>query len=586
MKSKPAATSSILRILGVVAPLVLLLFWWIGMANFLVGRALMIAYPGIEVTSKGAWFEWDGDVTAKDVVILPFDVDDETAIRAERAHVEVPGGWFWFLRNLFDRKLSRAKMDRVHLTLHGVVSPGGIEPSLGDLGPFGAASASPFEAEGCMADSMWVREELEEMGLSPEPTRLEFDYGIDGATLTTTVTLDTPRASRVQYQRRSRIAGSGNALLLDSTPTQILAERWEVHDQGFVAARNRYCGKKDGIDARRFLDRHIESIERLTEVMGLAWNADTRTTYKRFARDGGTLRFGGEYAKPIAGEIDGEMYVSGEAVAMLHAKLEHNGRGAPVAWQRVAPLDLPGLEDGEPTYALILRERRNGPAPAAAATPPTAVPATAADGVAVAPAGPPPAAAATEATVAAAAPDSAAAVAATAEPAGDSAAATAAPTTPPPGATAADATPAPVAAPAATSASPTPADPAVEATAGVAAPSGAAPGAAAPPPVPAHLAAAGVAALSPEARARIKVPSNAAPVAPADGLRPGAPLEWPQLLTLRGRMVRIWTMHNPPRTVEILSTEGNALRVVTRVGGGNAEYTIQREGFLRASLIR
>jgi hypothetical protein len=281
------------------------------------------------------------------------------------------------------------------------------------------------------------------------------------------------------------------------------------------------------------------------------------------------------------------MYASGEAVAMLHAKLEHNGRGAPVAWQRVAPQDLPGLEDGEPTYALILRERRNAPVPVANTPLPTGAPATAADGGMPAPVVSPAPAGVTAATA-----TSSSATPATVPPeaATATAATTAAPAAPAPGASVQETPPPPVAATAPTTANPAPAESPVEPAASDAAPTVAAPStapAATPVPAqPAHLAAAGVAALSPEARARIKVPSNAAPVAPSDGLRAGMPLEWPQLLTLRGRMVRIWTMHNPPRTVEILSGEGNALRVVTRVGGGNAEYTIQREAFLRASLIR
>jgi hypothetical protein len=38
--------------------------------------------------------------------------------------------------------------------------------------------------------------------------------------------------------------------------------------------------------------------------------------------------------------------------------------------------------------------------------------------------------------------------------------------------------------------------------------------------------------------------------------------------------------------VEILSGSGDALRVSARLGGGNAEYTIQRGAFLKASLVR
>ena len=63
-------------------------------------------------------------------------------------------------------------------------------------------------------------------------------------------------------------------------------------------------------------------------------------------------------------------------------------------------------------------------------------------------------------------------------------------------------------------------------------------------------------------------------------------LEWGSLANYRGRLVRIWTVHNPPRTVEILSGDASSVRVTARLGGGRAEYTIQREGFIRATLVQ
>jgi hypothetical protein len=581
-QAKSVSKTSILRVLAVLLPIVVLLFWWLGMANFLIGRGLMIAYPGIESTFKGAWFEWDGDVVARDVVLMPFDADDETAIRFERVHVETPG-WFWFLRNLFDRRLKRAHLDRMHVTLEGGESVSGFDLSLGDLGPIGGISASPFEAEGCKEDTIWVREELRSMGLDPQATRLEFDYRIEGELLHTMVRLETPRSSRVQYDRRSRLEGSRNALLLDGTPLQVLGERWEVQDQGFVSARNRHCGKKDGIDARRFLDRHVAAIERILATAGLAWDAETRTMYKRFARDGGTLAFGGDYVRPLDEEQWAELSESGEILPLLNARIEHNGRAHPVGWQRFSARPLAGMDDGEPTWALIERERSGRlVAEPVAATAPDGTVATATSASAPAAAPPAEASAATSpATALAANPGGDAAAAAP----GDSAAPQA-----PPEVAAADAPAAPDA-PAA--ASETPAETAVasatdnsEATAASAS--------SATETVPPPTAAAPVAApspyrpppMDPATAARIKAPSNVAVAANTRGPRLGSEVEWPQLLQMRGRTVRIWTVHNPPRTVDILTTEGGALRVTTRVGGGVGEYTIQREAFIKATLIR
>jgi hypothetical protein len=610
MKSK-ATTTSIKRVLGVIVPIVALVFWWLGMANFLIGRGLMIAYPGVEVTYKGAWFEWDGDVVARDVVIMPFDADDESAIRFQRIHVETPG-WFWFVRNLFDRKLKRAHLDRVHVTLEGGSAEWGYDPSMGDLGPVGPASASPFEAEGCLQDAMWLPAELKEMGLSPEPTRLEFDYRVDGPNLETTVVLETPRSSRMRYDRRSRV-GSNNALLLDDTPEEVLSERWEVEDQGFVSARNRYCSKKDGIEARRFIERHIAAVERLLATRGIALSADSRTAYRRFARDGGKLAFGGEYSRPLDGAEIYEIHDSEELFVGMAARLEHNARGHAVVLQRFDPAPLPGQEDGAPTYALMQKERVARPAAATSAAPgadassitavlpPTGAPVTVPPSAPAAPAPGTDAATAIATTPAATTAEPASppaptagtpastAGSETAPPAAD----TMSPTTPP------VSTPPSASTPVASTPSTTPAEP-TTATAIPATDPGAAtaepaepPVATAPPaavpvtPAAAAIKPAGTAVpMDPATAARIKASSLPASTSTRAGPKPGMQLEWSQLPPLRGRIVRIWTMHNPPRTVEILSSEGDTIRVSARIGGGAAEYTIQRQGFLRATLIQ
>jgi hypothetical protein len=155
---------SVVRILGILVPVLALGFLVVQQANFLVGRSLLIAFGDAESTYRNAWFELDGDVVAKDLVVYPYDGSREVTVRFDSVHLDTPG-WVWFLRNTFDRKLAHAKLDRLHLTLSGVTSDDGVDASLGDLGPIGALSASPFEAMGCRDDDLWIRSELEAMGL-------------------------------------------------------------------------------------------------------------------------------------------------------------------------------------------------------------------------------------------------------------------------------------------------------------------------------------------------------------------------------------------------------------------------------------
>src|SRR5688500_1705224 len=201
--------------------------------NFLVGRSLLVAFGDAESTYRSAWVDWDGDVTAKDVVLYPWGQGEPgLTVRFERLRVDTPG-WAWLLRSAFDKQVGMPSMERLHVVLEGVQSTEGVDPSFGDLGVMGAVSASPFEAEGCMADGLWVREELLAMGLDPLPTTLDFDYRIADGQLHTEVVLDTPNVSTARLERREEIGGS-NALLIDIEPTVAGFERWTVQDQGFV----------------------------------------------------------------------------------------------------------------------------------------------------------------------------------------------------------------------------------------------------------------------------------------------------------------------------------------------------------------
>ena len=196
---------SVVRVLGVLAlvlvPLLALGFLVVQQANFLVGRSLLIAFGDAESTYRYAWFELDGDVVAKELVVYPSDESREVSVRFDSVHLDTPG-WVWFLRNTFDRTLAHAKLDRLHLTLSGVTSNDGVDPTLGDLGPLGALSASPFEAMGCFNDDLWIQSELEAMGLMPGKTSLDFDYQMKGQELLTVIVLHTPEVSTARLERR------------------------------------------------------------------------------------------------------------------------------------------------------------------------------------------------------------------------------------------------------------------------------------------------------------------------------------------------------------------------------------------------
>jgi hypothetical protein len=368
---------SVIRILGLLVPVLALAFLVLQQANFLVGRSLLIAFGDAESTYRSAWFELDGDVVAKDLVVYP-DAGQPAvgqhalgqhavAVRFDKLHLETPG-WVWFVRNSLDRKLAHARLERLHLTLSGVTSDAGVDPSLGDLGPFGALSASPFEALGCLDDDLWVRSELEQMGLMPGTTTLEFDYRVKDKELLTSIVLDTPEVSTARLDRREQLPTPVNALLLDQAPSLTRSERWQVQDRGFIKARNAWCAKKDGVSYAAFVARHVETVARLLEAEGLAADPASIEAYRGFAHEGGELAFGGDYPQPLRSDELYDLRGNGAALLRMDPVLERGGQRRAVAFARIDPRALKGLEEVTP-YVALQRERGIDPLGSRVATP-------------------------------------------------------------------------------------------------------------------------------------------------------------------------------------------------------------------------
>ena len=352
--SKTVSPRLAVAVIGSLVALIVLVLVLLGQANFLVGRSLLIAFGnGADSTYKGARFAWNGDLVAKDFLLKPYGPEVDATLRFDRVRVDTPG-WLWVVRNLRSRKLV-ADTDRLHVILEGGTSDAGVDPSLGDLGPFGTDTASPFEAEGCLKDDVWLRSELEQMGLAPGPTTLEFDYRVNGSQLETHVVLETPGVSKVSLLRHEMLPGAINPYLLDLTPTGATDEQWTVQDLGFVKARNAFCAKRDGITADAFVLRHVAAVQRLLAIQGVSVDEETLATYAGFARSGGEIRFGGRYAMPLHSDMFYEARDSGEAFAQMHIVLERDRRKQVVNLARIAPRPLPG-HDLLPTYAAMVKE--------------------------------------------------------------------------------------------------------------------------------------------------------------------------------------------------------------------------------------
>lgn len=484
------------RIFGVVLGIAALVWWSLDRAEYFISRSILVAYGDMEASFRGAWFEWDGDLYAKDFQIL----DDETGevlVRADYVVAETPG-WHWVIPNLILRKRThRIRIDRIRLALLNVEQhEEHTDPTLGDLGPISADTASPFDAEGCSNTLGWRHFELAELGLAAGPSAVRFDYDINGEDLDVEILLEVPGVSRTRVTRKEQMLGGSNALVLDHMQTQVLSERFEVEDLGFVAARNRRCAELAGIDEASFVRRHIESIERVFAHGGFGISAQAMAGYGDFARNGGSFAIDLAYSPPLLSNEFYEQRLTSEVLPRLQAHFERGGRSLPLEPGLRTERPLADYDSRVATWTLIERER------AAQAGPQSASTSTLSSDDGATPS-------AQTTTVASIAPVSPSVPQASAAPVSSSAR--------------------PVAA--------------VEQSAGD--------------------------------------NDDWAP----DLIEQPDRLSWEALAGLTGERVRVWTRHSGPRVVELLAVDAAQLQVRAQMGGGAAEFRIQREAFLYAKRL-
>ena len=170
-KKEEKQGTSILRILGVVLFIVVgavLIFWH---ANFVTGRSLLLAFPGWEVTYKGCWPNPFGGAWVSDVTLMPYEEYPDEVFHFDSLYVDVP--FMQFYSTFFPKKLKWLRSEIKDISLEFSGGRGTLaEPFTWEMAAFGNVSASPFEADGCMEDAIWVSEEMAEMGLQAGETEL------------------------------------------------------------------------------------------------------------------------------------------------------------------------------------------------------------------------------------------------------------------------------------------------------------------------------------------------------------------------------------------------------------------------------
>ncbi len=285
-----------------------------------VQQAAEIAFAPFRERASVSWarafYTLRGEFGLEDLRIQPED-EGLGPVRARRLWVESPG-WRWTLDALHadvpgaeglglparrfvapDSAYSEPSAAppwrpfpaarRLGLRMQGLeVGFAGFLPS--GLDDFGWVSAALFEAEGCVGALRWDAEQVRAMGLGYSASDFAWEYRVTGADEVLELTrLGAAGIGSVEIARTVRSPVPQDYLFTGGRGETLLSERHTLRDEGFIAARNRYCAERDGISLPVFLQRHIASVERLLAAAGLAAAPELRSAYQRFARDGGEL---------------------------------------------------------------------------------------------------------------------------------------------------------------------------------------------------------------------------------------------------------------------------------------------------------
>lgn len=376
-----------------IFPLALAHFVLIYQIGQVANRLLSSLTPIAEVKFNHPFYTWGGDIGIHDLRVIPGDGSDP--VTASRVTIDSPG-WLWTLDLLVPKSRKRfhhgltarsrraGVKDRVTDALSdeddapkGPIPYAdrlgvrfeklqlGFDPWLSDdLEFIGWISAAPFEAEGCKIDSSWVVDELKTMGLTFEGSTYHAQYWVEGENRVRTIEeLFSPGMSLARFERVYR-ADRPQRFLYAYSGVEALSETYVFEDRGFIEARNRFCGQRDGGGEAKFARRHVAAVQRLLLSDGLVATRALEKAYETYATSGGRVVIDLDYPLGLSDEAY-EKASTGELLALMDAGFTINGRRVPLRVRDVPPREIPEDFDGS-TWDLVESERgRSGTLPSA-----------------------------------------------------------------------------------------------------------------------------------------------------------------------------------------------------------------------------
>lgn len=271
----------------IVLPLAVVygVIWWRVDAG--VSR-IFESIQGFTQASRGSsFFGLNGDVGVNRVRIdAPAGSSLPGAMRIERVTVHTPGLWWLIRSSLFG--VEEKFPERVGLTLDNF-ELSGVTPQMQAENLLGTYSGAPFEADGCGSRTAWERGDLGTLGLSVQHSKIVVRMNRLGAdAVEFVISAGTPGAGIAEGMVTLTAPG------VDANPTAFAAATLTsatlaFRDEGFIAARNAYCGKEANLSAAAFVDKHIEAVRARFARVGLVPDAPLEASYREYATKGGEL---------------------------------------------------------------------------------------------------------------------------------------------------------------------------------------------------------------------------------------------------------------------------------------------------------
>jgi hypothetical protein len=351
-----------------VAILAVILTWWCcsNQANLVAHRSLALAFPDWDIYYGSIWIRPWGGAWISDVDMIPLNGDEKESYHFDKVSVEIP--FFQFYRSAYAYDLLERIPAVKDVTLRLEGGSGSMAwPFSRELSLFGTASASPFEAEGCAEDGSWNTDELPGMGLNAKPTRLTMAWHRQSDRIIKEQSIVTAGVGRVDYRAELLLRDKRSLLSLEGGDNdELTLSEWHVVDEGFVAARNKFCATKDGISTAEFTERHMATVQRVLAAIGMEARESTLSSYRHFVEQGGNLDIVVNYSPTIDAAVYNDDDWS-RWLARAQAQLSVQGRSTALSMRTIDERPFPESDQIRSTWDVVRKEREQLEARSAAA---------------------------------------------------------------------------------------------------------------------------------------------------------------------------------------------------------------------------